>query len=78
MARRDIPTRALLAANPVPDPTRSPLTAPIPGEAAAVLHLPQGCVFRHRCPLAVARCAQEAPALRTVGDSLVACHRADE
>jgi oligopeptide transport system ATP-binding protein len=71
-------TRALLAANPVPDPSRSPPAAPIPGEAPAVLEMPQGCVFRNRCPLAVARCAQEVPALRTVGESLVACHRADE
>jgi hypothetical protein len=35
-------------------------------------------VFRDRCPLAVARCISEVPALRTVGASLVACHRAGE
>jgi oligopeptide/dipeptide ABC transporter ATP-binding protein len=71
-------TRALLAANPLPDPTglRRPVT--LQGEAPATLEAPSGCVFRGRCPLAVARCASEVPILRTVGASLVACHRAGE
>jgi oligopeptide/dipeptide ABC transporter ATP-binding protein len=71
-------TRALLAANPVPDPSRSRIAAPIPGEAPTLVQAPRGCVFRHRCPMAVARCGEETPALRTVGESVVACHRADE
>jgi oligopeptide/dipeptide ABC transporter ATP-binding protein len=72
-------TRALLAANPIPDPIRSQRTAPIRGEVPAVGDSPRGgCVFLHRCPLAVARCADERPLLRPVGASMVACHRADE
>ncbi len=72
-------TRALLAANPIPDPNRSQFTAPIRGEVPAVVDAPNGgCVFRHRCPLAVARCADERPLLRPLGESMVACHRADE
>jgi oligopeptide transport system ATP-binding protein len=72
-------TRALLAANPIPDPTRSQFTAPIRGEVPPVVDSPNGgCVFRHRCPLAVARCANERPLLRPVGESMVACRRADE
>ncbi len=70
-------TRALLAANPIPDP-RSPLAAPIPGEMPASAEFEQGCVFRHRCPIAIARCAAERPLLRPVGQSMVACHRAEE
>jgi oligopeptide transport system ATP-binding protein len=70
-------TRALLAANPVPDPNRSPLP-PLLGEVPALAEDPCGCVFRHRCPMAVARCATETPLLRPVGESMVACHRADE
>jgi len=69
-------TRALLAANPVPDPGRSP-----PAPVAALRESPgtrAGCAYRERCPLAVARCAQEAPALRRVAASLVSCHRAGE
>ena len=71
-------TRALLAANPLADPSRSQTAAPILGELPPLGGSPTGCVFRHRCPIAVARCTEEAPLLRTVGASTVACHRADE
>jgi oligopeptide/dipeptide ABC transporter ATP-binding protein len=71
-------TRALLAANPDPDPRSSHRPTSLPGEAPATFETLGGCVFRGRCPLAVARCANEVPALRTVGASLVACHRAGE
>jgi oligopeptide/dipeptide ABC transporter ATP-binding protein len=77
-------TRALLAANPVPDPTHLPpatVPSPVAVSDAAVREsrlAHAGCSYRERCPLAVARCAQEAPALRQVGASLVSCHRAGE
>ncbi len=77
-------TRALLAANPLPDPARPPqppVPAPAVARDAALRESPAtraGCAYRERCPLAVARCAQEAPALRRVGASLVSCHRAGE
>jgi len=68
-------TRALLAACPVPDPLRPP-----PEPLRMATPLPQvttvGCAFRPRCPLAIERCAHEAPAPRVVGASIVACHRA--
>ena len=85
-------TRALLAANPVPDPARRP-SAPAPALApgphpasgagaergvAAETAVAGGCAYRDRCPLAVARCAREAPSIRPVGASLVSCHRAGE
>ena len=71
-------TQALLAANPIPDPTRGVPRAPPPAARLALGVESSGCVFRGRCPLAVLRCTQEVPALRTVGASLVSCHRADE
>ena len=71
-------TRALLAANPIPDPSRAQVAAPIRGEVPTLADAPRGCVFRHRCPLVIARCAEERPLLRPVGESMVACHRADE
>lgn len=71
-------TRALLAANPQPDPSRQQFTAPIRGDLPVPGYTARGCVFRQRCPIAVPRCAEEAPPLRAVGDNLVACHRADE
>lgn len=37
-----------------------------------------GCIFAPRCPLAVERCVSERPALRVVGATNVACHRAED
>ena len=37
-----------------------------------------GCVLAPRCPFAIERCSVETPRLRQVGESLVACHRAEE
>lgn len=70
-------TRALLAANPVPDPSRRPAAVPVLVPKGAI-EPAGGCAYRDRCPLAVARCATEAPPIRQVGASLVSCHRAGE
>jgi oligopeptide transport system ATP-binding protein len=73
-------TQALLAAVPVPDPSRQSAQLPgvPPASAAHLGALPStaggGCAFRHRCPMAQARCASEAPALQRIGHSQVACH----
>jgi oligopeptide transport system ATP-binding protein len=71
-------TRALLASVPTPDPRAARRPAPLAGEQPSPLTPPSGCAFRTRCPHAIERCADERPALRAVGASLVACHRADE
>ncbi len=73
-------TQALLQAVPIPDPrtTRARPRLRLEGEIPSPLSPPSGCVFRTRCPHAIERCAHEVPALRTVGASLVACHRAEE
>jgi oligopeptide/dipeptide ABC transporter ATP-binding protein len=73
-------TRALISSVPIPDPQRARERRPTPleGEIPSPLSAPSGCVFRTRCPLAIERCAREVPALRQVGSSLVACHRAEE
>jgi oligopeptide/dipeptide ABC transporter ATP-binding protein len=70
-------TRGLLAA--VPDLARpAHRTQPIPGHIPNLLTPPTGCRFHPRCPLAIARCAAEKPALREVEGRRVACHRAEE
>ena len=73
-------TRALIRAAPIPDPVaaRARRTAPLEGEIPSPLFAPSGCVFRTRCPMAIDRCTREVPLLRLVGDSQVACHRAEE
>lgn len=70
-------TRALLAANPVPDPAQRPAGLP-PAPAAQHAVSTGGCAYRTRCPMAIERCAQESPQLRPVNDNLVSCHRAGE
>jgi oligopeptide transport system ATP-binding protein len=71
-------TRALLAAVPVPDPQRQAAAALVAGEAPLPSLGVGGCPFRARCPDAIDACAREAPTLREVGGSQVACHRAEE
>ena len=73
-------TQALIAAIPPADPrrARSNPAKPLGGELPSPIAPPSGCVFRTRCPYAIDRCAAEVPALRHVGESLVACHLAEQ
>jgi len=68
-------TKALLAASPEPDPAAPRAVAPLVGEIPSPADPPPGCRFHTRCPLAVARCREEIPALRDVAPGRrVACH----
>ncbi len=72
-------TRALLSAVPIPDPaveeTRERTV--LRGEVPSPLNPPSGCVFHPRCPIAVARCSAEVPALREIRQThWGACHLA--
>lgn len=73
-------TRALLAAVPEPDPVlqRAKPRVPLAGEIPSPANPPPGCTFHTRCPLAVDICRRDMPQWRAVGDSMVACHRAEE
>jgi len=73
-------TRALISSVPIPDPDkeRSRSRELISGDLPSPMNPPSGCRFRTRCRYVRPRCAQEEPALRPVGRSLVACHFADE
>jgi peptide/nickel transport system ATP-binding protein len=68
-------SQALLASNPVPDPTRRrEFTAPL-GELPSSTSPPSGCHFHPRCPAATDRCRTEAPELRELEPGrTVACH----
>ncbi len=68
-------TRALLSAVPVPDPHREVRHELLTGDVPSPINPPSGCVFHTRCPVAMARCADEVPEFRdTGGGHFVACH----
>lgn len=68
-------TEALIAAAPVPDPTRARLAVPVEGEVPSPVNPPPGCTFHPRCPLAIERCRIEVPPLTPTPDGrVVACH----
>jgi oligopeptide transport system ATP-binding protein len=73
-------TQALIQAIPPADPrrARSNPVKPLGGELPSPISPPSGCVFRTRCPHAIERCSLEVPVLRPVGESLVACHLAEQ
>ena len=51
--------------------------AGIPGRPPSLLHPPQGCRFRDRCPLAFERCLEEPPFVEIEPDHFVACWKAE-
>jgi len=67
-------TKALLAAAPVPDPTRRRDRVVLSGDVPSASEIPPGCRFHTRCPLATDRCRVEEPLLRQVDGRTVACH----
>jgi len=72
-------TRALLATAPVPDPRRKRTHVALQGDIPSPIDPPSGCVFRTRCPLAVAACAEAVPPVEHLGnDHHVACIRHGE
>lgn len=73
-------TRALLAAVPVPDPSRKVIgDVSLKGELPSPIALPSGCAFRTRCAFAKDECKSAVPALRTLdGGHSAACFRAEE
>src|SRR5438552_12666529 len=70
-------TIGLLSCLPTLTRGRAPLTA-IEGQPPDLAHVPAGCSFAPRCPLAEPRCAETSPALEAVEpEHLVACLRTD-
>jgi peptide/nickel transport system ATP-binding protein/oligopeptide transport system ATP-binding protein len=72
-------TEALLSAVPIPrSSARKRKRVILTGDVPSPINPPAGCHFHTRCPYAMSRCRQEAPALREVTPGHVAaCHLHD-
>jgi oligopeptide transport system ATP-binding protein len=71
-------TQALLSAVPVLDPASKRRRIILPGDVPSPVHLPTGCPFHPRCPIAEPRCRTEIPKLREIQPGhWAACHLAN-
>ena len=68
-------TKALLATAPIPDPKARRERIVLQGDIPSPLNPPSGCVFRTRCPSAIAACAATVPPLVEADGRAVACIR---
>ncbi len=66
-------TQALLSATPTVNPALRRQRVLLQGELPSPINPPSGCAFHTRCPVAVARCRIESPALVPAGAQTVAC-----
>jgi len=72
-------TETLLAAVPLPDPSRRTVPVSARGDVPSPLSPPPGCSFHPRCPNKMDMCNQRTPHLREVGPGhLVACFLYEE
>jgi oligopeptide transport system ATP-binding protein len=70
-------TRELLSSVPIADPSLrgSRADAGLDGDVPSLTHLPTGCAFAARCPVAIDVCREEVPPLepQEAADHLGAC-----
>ena len=67
-------TRALLSATPIADPLRTKQRIMLHGELPSPIDPPSGCAFHPRCSEATDECLVQAPEIRALGKTHVACY----
>ena len=68
-------TQALFSAAPTIDENNISHAKELKGEIPSPVHLPTGCLFHDRCPMACPECSQIVPELREIEpEHFVACH----
>ena len=69
-------TKALIASNPIPDPTLQKIRRLnlLQGEVSSPINPKPGCAFAGRCAFVMPRCRVETPLLKNLENSQVACH----
>ncbi|PID49700.1 MAG: oligopeptide ABC transporter ATP-binding protein OppF [Proteobacteria bacterium] len=72
-------TKALMSAVPIPDPKleRGKTIQLLEGDMPSPLNPPSGCVFRTRCPIVAAQCAEQKPQLQGDDQHAVSCLRVE-
>ena len=71
-------TKALLSAIPIPKAHLNRERIILEGDITSPVNPPAGCRFASRCWKCKEICKQQSPELRKVGNSVVACHFAEE
>jgi oligopeptide/dipeptide ABC transporter ATP-binding protein len=69
-------TRALISVVPKRDPREQTAPQILTGETPNPVHVPPGCRFHPRCPIAEERCKTIDPELHQAKDAATAEHRA--
>ena len=67
-------TRALLSATPIADPLRTKQRIMLHGELPSPIDPPSGCAFHPRCSEVTDECLVQAPEIRALGKTHVACY----
>lgn len=71
-------TRKLLECDPGRIAERQEILPTIQGELPDLVHVPQGCIFRDRCPERFALCGERPPEVTVRPGHQAACHKARE
>lgn len=72
-------TKALMSASPLPEPGKTIDRIKLVGEIPSAMHIPSGCSFHNRCPVAMPECEVHEPIPTELDNGrVVSCHLYEE